>query len=350
MKRNSYKLIISILLIMVVSCDDPETIVTNYVHPDGSVTRKIEMRSSKNSFKISEIQIPFDSTWIVKDSIELNEKGDTTWVKRGEKLFKNIEEINLAYKTDSGANRNVSRKALFVKKFKWFNTEFRFSESIDKTLSFGYPVNTEMNSEELLWFYSPEGINHEKETGPDSVRYRILKDSVNVKSDRWTIKNLVSEWIGEFVKLTEDKPGGDSLKKSLLEREDQFANLIKIKEKDFDSLWTNGIILKEYLGETNYQRYKTDADTAIERVTRNLFIDFKGYSERIVMPGKLTGTNGFIDSSIVLLWPVKSDYFMTEPYEMWAESKLPNRWAWIVSGVFLLFVIAGVIIRGIKKG
>jgi hypothetical protein len=117
-----------------------------------------------------------------------------------------------------------------------------------------------------------------------------------------------------------------------------------------DSLWTNGIILKEYLGETNYQRYKTDADTAIERVTRNLFIDFKGYSERIVMPGKLTGTNGFIDSCNVLLWPVKSDYFMTEPYEMWAESKLPNRWAWIVSGVFLLFVIAGVIIRGIKKG
>ena len=80
-----------------------------------------------------------------------------------------------------------------------------------------------------------------------------------------------------------------------------------------------------------------------------IFIDFKDYAVRIVMPGKLIGTNGFIDSSQTLLWPVKSDFFMTEQYEMWAESKVPNTWAWIISVVFLLFVLAGVIIRIIKK-
>jgi hypothetical protein len=41
---------------------------------------------------------------------------------------------------------------------------------------------------------------------------------------------------------------------------------------------------------------------------------------------------------------------MTEPYEMWAESKTPNTWAWIVSGFFLAFVLTGVIVRIIKKG
>ena len=84
--------------------------------------------------------------------------------------------------------------------------------------------------------------------------------------------------------------------------------------------------------------------------TNKFLIDFKKYSVRVVMPGNLTGTNGFIDSSKVLLWPVISDYFMTEPYEMWAESKMPNIWAWIVSGIFLLFVFTGVVIRIIKKG
>jgi hypothetical protein len=67
------------------------------------------------------------------------------------------------------------------------------------------------------------------------------------------------------------------------------------------------------------------------------------------MPGKLIGTNGFIDSSQILLWPVKSDYFLTEPYEMWAESKSTNTWAWIVSGLFLAFVLTGVLLRIIKK-
>ena len=55
------------------------------------------------------------------------------------------------------------------------------------------------------------------------------------------------------------------------------------------------------------------------------------------MPGNLTGTNGFIDSSRILLWPVKSDFFLTQKYEMWAESKVPNTWAWVVSGLFVVF-------------
>ena len=50
-----------------------------------------------------------------------------------------------------------------------------------------------------------------------------------------------------------------------------------------------------------------------------------------------------------LLWPVKSDYFLTEPYEMWAESKITNPWAWIVSGLFLAFVLTGVMVRVRKK-
>jgi len=68
------------------------------------------------------------------------------------------------------------------------------------------------------------------------------------------------------------------------------------------------------------------------------------------MPGKVIGTNGFIDSSQVLLWPVKSDFFITEQYEMWAESKVPNLWAWILSGLFIVFVITGLAIRIKKKG
>jgi hypothetical protein len=88
----------------------------------------------------------------------------------------------------------------------------------------------------------------------------------------------------------------------------------------------------------------------MKSVESNILADFKNYSLRIVMPGKLIGTNGFIDSSGVQLWPVKSDYFLTEPYEMWAESKIPNIWAWIVSGLFLAFVLTGVVRRIIKKG
>ena len=353
MKRRPVKLIVSLILMIIVSCNEPETVVTNYIHTDGSVTRKLEMKSIEGDvnkrFKISDIQVPFDNTWAVKDTIRLDQKGDTTWIKTAIKQFKNIDELNLTYKSDSGANKNISRQAGFTKRFKWFNTEFRFSEKIDKELSFGYPVKDFLNNEELIYFYSPEDLKNTKESGPDSLKYRTLRDSVKNKTDKWTERNLVSEWIGEFSKLTTGKTGNDITRESLKAREDEFVKIAEKNGNKLDSLWKNGILLKEFIGEANALKYKVEADSALSIVTKDLFVDFSDYSVRIVMPGKLIGTNGFIDSSHVLLWPVKSDFFMAEPYEMWAESKIPNRWAWIVSGLFLVFVLSGVIIKIIKK-
>jgi len=348
-KRKSIKVILSLILVFVVSCDEPETVVTNYVHPDGSVTRKIEIKNGKNNFKESDFQVPLDSTWIVKDSIEINQKGDTTWIKRAVKQFKNVDEINIAYKNDSGANKSYSRNAGFRKRFKWFNSEYRFSERIEKLSAFGYPVKDYLNNEELLFFYSPESLKQEKENGPDSLKYRALSDSVKNKTDKWTIRNFISEWTGEFSRLTEGKAGTDISRESLKAREAELEKIIAENDKKFDSLWANGVILKKFIGETNALRYKSEADSAMKLAENIIINNFKDYSLRIVMPGKLIGTNGFIDSSNTLLWPVKSDYFLNEPYEMWAESKTTNSWAWVVSGLFLAFVLTGVIVRIIKK-
>jgi hypothetical protein len=355
MKKRLFKLIVTLFILLVVSCNEPETVVTNYVHPNGSVLRTIVMRSgnekAEERFVVKDLQIPFDSTWTVKDSVELSsKKEDSIWVRRAEKLFKNVDELNLSYKNDSGPNRIFSRETGFKKCFKWFNTEYRFSERIDKELSFGYPVSKFLNSEELLYFYSPESLKSVKENGSDSLKYKALSDSVKHKTDYWTSKNMVSEWIGEFSKLTKGTTDEDMSFQSLKAREDEFATIVEKDDNQLDSLWKNGILLREFVGEENALKYKSEADSALTLATNKLLAEFREYSVRIVMPGKLIGTNGFIDSSQILMWPVKADYFMTEPYEMWAESKVPNMWAWIVSGLFLIFVMTGVIVRIIKKG
>ncbi len=350
MKRRSIKLAISFILVMIISCDQPETVVTDIVYPDGSVTRKIEMRNMENKFKISDIQVPFDSTWIVKDSLEISDKGDTTWVKRAEKFFVNADEINKAYLADSGNNKEVSRRTEFRKKFKWFNTEFKFTEILDKELSNGYPLTEFLNEEELRWFYSPDYVMQEKLNGQDSVRFKAFNDTVTKKTEKWELKCLASEWIVPFVKLMEGKAGNDLSLESLKKREDDFIRIASLYDEEFDSLWQNGIILRKFIGEENAMKYKAEADSALNLATERFFFNFHNYSVRILMPGKLTGTNGFIDSTGIMRWPVQSEFFLTQPYEMWAESKIPNRWAWIVSGVFVLFVISGIVFRKMKRG
>jgi hypothetical protein len=348
MKRKSLKIVVTFILAMIMSCDEPETVVTNIVHPDGSVTRKIEMKNTENKFKVS--QVPFDRTWIVKDSIEIDKKGDTTWVKRAEKLFKNVNEINSCYLADTGINKAASRKAEFSKKFRWFNTEYRFAEKIDKKMIYGYPVSDFLNPEELSWFYAPARVTDEKKEGPDSLKFRALNDTVSKKTDKWAFKDMVSEWIGTFSKLAERKVEKDMSFEALKAREDEFVKILEGSGNKIDSLWTNGILLREFIGEANALKYKAESDSAIKIVAENVFFDFKEYTHRIIMPGKVIGTNGFMDSTNILMWPVKSDYFLTQQYEMWAESKIPNPWAWIVSGAFLLFVTTGILYRMIKKG
>lgn len=350
MKSKNLKLVIAFILVMIASCDEPETIVTDIIHPDGSITRKIEMKNTKNEFKPSELQVPFDSTWKVRDSLEIHNTKDTVWVKRAEKLYRNMDELNNTYASDSSYNRNAKRRTELRKRFLWFNTQYRFAEIIEKHLSFGYPVSQFLNKEETDFFYSPDEINSKKEQGPDSLKIKALKDTVSKKTDRWVVKCLVAGWIDEFSKLTGGKGDNEISFENLKKREDEFVHTANFLDNKFDSLWKAGVVLKDLIGESNAVRFKTEADSAMNLVTKSLFMDFRDYTQRIVMPGTIIGTNGFLDSTKVLFWPVKSDYFLTQPYEMYAESKVSNTWAWVISGVFLLFVLAGIIFRTIKKG
>ena len=350
MKNRKLKLIISLTLVLAASCDDPETVLTNIVHADGSVTRRIEMKNTENKFNVSKLQVPFDSTWIIRDSLEISEKGDTTWVKRAEKLFGSVEDINREYMADSGANKGISRHSEFRKRFKWFNTEYNFSEVIDKKMKYGYPVADFLNTGELQWFYSPDNLNDKKKNGPDSLKFRAFSDTVDKRLEKWYLKNIVSEWIGEFTILTKGNSDNNIAQEALKQREDEFVEIVGKNIDKFDSLWSNGTLLREFLGEANALKYKTEADSAAHVATGRFWVSYKPYTVRTIMPGKLTGTNGYIDSAGILLWPVDSDYFLTEQYRMQAESKIPNRWAWIVSGLFLGFVFTGIIIKKKRKG
>ena len=260
MNIKPLKVAVIIILALITSCDEPETVVTDIVHTDGSVTRRIEMKNTENKFNIHKIQVPFDSTWIVKDSLEFNKKGDTTWVKRAEKLYHNFDEINMSYRSDSGCNKTVSRRSEFIKRFRWFNTEYRFAEIIEREFKHGYPVSDFLNKEELQYFYSPNTVMDKLVNSPDSLKYKAIKDTISSKTDRWTYKSAMAEWIGDFSTLTGDKATGDMTFDALKAREGELVKISMQNSNHFDSLWSNGIILKEFIGESNAIKYKTEAD------------------------------------------------------------------------------------------
>jgi hypothetical protein len=327
------------------SCNMLDTTITNIVHTDGSVTRKIEMRNGSNNFNFSDIQVPVDSTWSIRDSMEINSKGDTIWIRRAEKLFNRVEDITMDYKADSGSNRKISRHAEFRKRFRWFNTRYMFSEIIDKKIERGVPITDFLGGDELEWFYSPDNFTSQKKNGTDSLKYKAFGDTVEKKTEKWLLKCLVSEIISEFKRLTSGKEDSDFITDSLKSHENDLIRLLIEDDKKIDSLWTNGILLQRFSGREDAVKFLADADSAVSLALEKIFIDFREYTVRTIMPGKLTVTNGFIDSSDVVLWPVKSEYFLTQTYEMYAESQVRNIWAWICTGVLILFVLTGLLLK-----
>ncbi len=351
MKNKSLKLVVAFVIVLAASCNEPETVVTNIVHADGSVTRRVEMRNSENSFKFSSLQVPVDNTWTISDSMAVGEKGDTTWFRRAEKHFSSAEELNLSYGTDSSYNKRLVRSSDFRRRFKWFNTEYRFSESIGKTLAHGYPLERFMSEEQLEWYYSPGPLNEKRILGADSVKYMALQDSVNDREEFWIMSSLCSEFIAEFARLLEKSKADTLVAVKLKENEDRLIDFLKKSEdQNIDETWLADTILEKFAGRGTSKRFSAETDSAINIAVDKVLADFKEYSVKIDMPGRLVETNGFPDSSRVVLWPVRSEFFLAEPYEMWAVSRVSHPWAWIVSALFVLFVIAGYIVKKRKEG
>jgi hypothetical protein len=63
------------------------------------------------------------------------------------------------------------------------------------------------------------------------------------------------------------------------------------------------------------------------------------YSQTLEMPGLITETNSKSVTGNKVQWGVNPDKFLFYDYEMTVESRVVNRWAFVVSGLFFFLVL-----------
>jgi len=343
-----------VFMIMLFSCVF-ETHVINTVHEDGSVTRTVIMKNDEKKFEQDEFRVPIDSTWQTEITVDVDENQDTTWILTAEKYFTSVEEINEEYKSDSGSNRKLQRNAHFSKSFKWFTTVFRFSETVEKVLTVSCPVSGFLTDEEMKFFYLPGNVQEDLKNGPDSTMYKEMADTIDVKSEQWMWTSMTRQWVEIFYDLFGSDPELRIDKEEMMSKVSLFVQ--QVSDEESDSL---AQFFTPVLGEEFYYTFETEIDSSVSILedTIDTFLSVNNYEMEIRMPGRIIASNGYADTnpdpeapedSVGILWTVTGEYFLTEPYEMWVESQIPNYWAWIVTAVFILFVITGLVIRSIKR-
>jgi hypothetical protein len=342
MKKKKKWIIIS-LFFFLISCESYETIIKNIVHKDGSVTREVVMRNNESGdFDPAKYKVPVDSTWNKNISLEINVNNDTTWVLTAEKLFLNVNEINDSYKKDSGSNKEMHRTAHFTKRFAWFTTIFRFSEKVEHSLEISCSVSDYLSPEELKFFYLPANVQHSLENGPDSTQTKELIDSIKDKTEEWYTSCFVRQSLNNFIELISEKPNVDIDQNEILSKESEIIELLKL-EMSQDSLITK-VFGKEFM-----RSFKVEIDSSLKMVENMLLhpLKSKSYDMKINMPGSIMATNGYINPSEEnnldkeVLWTVSGEYFLSEDYVMWVESRINNYYAWVITGLFVIFVFIG---------
>ena len=386
MKRK-VKITITLLSMVILFSCGYETHVINTVHKDGSVTRKVTMKTSDEKFEPEKYRVPVDSTWQIQIDTEVNEAGDTSRILTAEKHFANVDEINEEYINDKGSNRDLKRKAYFSKSFKWFTTVFRYSETVENVLTVNCPASDFLTDEELKYFYLPGNVKAELKSGSDSLTYEVLSDTIDTKSEIWLWTGFVRQWIEIFYDRFGNHPDLTINKEEMLSKEPDFVNQIiefeqadeekeeeflqDIEEEGFDeetlqSLEKEGkkddvddieILVTSVLGKKFYSTFSTEIDSAMSvlEIMTEPFFSTDDYDMEIRMPGRIISSNGYAntdtdsENSTGILWTVQAAYFLTQQYEMWAESQVNNYWTWIITALFILFVVTGFVIRSKKS-
>lgn len=347
MKKAANIIILMIIMMLLSSCGGPDALLINFVRKDGSVKRKLILTYHKDEFDLSDCQVPVDSSWTLAKSYDVSEDGDTTYSLTAVREFESVSAVNRLYKEYDGSNPGMIRTASFDKKFRWFNTFYRYSENIKAALE-GIPPEDYFSEEELDYFYMPEKLIDSLLEGPDSTSLKVnMIDPLDEKTEEWFGRSLVKAFIS---KLRDTARVNNAIVIDtglIFKKEQQVLGSLDILLGDMGE----EELVDSLLGKGFYVNNRALVDTLMSDVEEEFLVAFEtdSYLVQAYMPGELTSTNGYIDEDGNVLWQVTGPVFLSSDYNMWAESGTTNLWAWILTGAFVLFVITGLLIKAKRQ-
>ena len=309
-----------------------EITVTTKVNRDGSFPRTIKVTGDSADVFRTNLPYPIDATWVktvLKDTTDVDD-----YTIFYTKSFKKSELLNIELSQDTSWKKHLQRKVTIDKRCVLFYSYTTFSETYKAIRPFtrlNYP--NYLTPEEKLYLSG----NKIPITASDSIKDKEITDKfIGFFVDAIAIE-IISTLEDGIKKLNDPqhKPEHVQIYK------DSIVNKVYDYFENFDVYID---FYREWTGNESVNKLKTlepplfeALDKKISIVLNLTFMD--GYSQTVEMPGIITETNSISVTGNQVSWEVNSNHFLFEDYEMRVESRVVNRWAFVVSGLFLFLVI-----------
>ncbi len=335
-------LFFSVMLFILQACITDEVVTTTF-HPDGSLTRVVEFRSSKKDFDPGDLCTPVDSTWqitVTRDSLQGD--GEYPYRVRAERQYLTVDGLNEEYKNNSSVLSAVRREVSFEKKFMWFYTFYYYQETVYRVFP-KKDLDKYLTDEDLLLLKGDPSFR-EKMAAMDSAAVDSLTELALGHLALWTGDRMFDLLYAGMQEVVSSHPAGDLTPARLLAAGDSLRILYRQAYTDIPA------------GDKRFRQYfqkklGQDPDTLIARypgtfkkyvnLTEDILslVYFGSYRNRITLPGKLFDANGVVDKDGSVSWQVVPVVYLSQDQDMFAASRVSNLWAWLIAGVIILFAV-----------
>lgn len=332
--------VIALLLLVFSSCREVK--VTTRVNPDGTFTRIITVTGDSTDNFTTDLPFPVDETW--KSMFSRDTTDSTKFIQTYVKSFRNSHELNEELKSDTSSYKNLKREISVTKRFRFFFSYLTFKEVYKSANPFTcLDYHEYLTEEDILWF------NELKIplTPADSIRQDEASDKV--------FKFFQRSVIAEVDSIMRD--GIKRLNNPQLNQLDISVYHDSVY-KDFEQ-W-NFKQVDEFI--VLYSKWSgIEAFTLLNNLEPPLFEDFEkklatlenvfeieGYINEVEMPGLITATNSAMLNGNQVRWDFQPLTIIVRDFEMYAESRVINYWAFVVAGIVLLLLVVLLVIKAVR--
>lgn len=234
------------------------------------------------------------------------------------------------------------------KEFRWFYTDYVFTEKFSSVADyFKVPVTDFMSEEEALYWFSGTPDLY---AGKPTWRYYELLEDLKEKADRWVFANvyykLLSGIADRYDMVVEPPVSKDEFIAQLRDVVKQLASYDTYKLE----YSTARSIVSSHFGSDAYSPFINEDEWKKEELYEELdnyfgYLFLFYYDESIVMPGRVIDVGGGIYKDGVVTFTVDAGRFLLKDYEIRVVSRVVNVWAFIVTAALASALFVAVVYR-----
>ena len=232
------------------------------------------------------------------------------------------------------------------KEFRWFYTDYVFTEKFSSVADYFKVPVTDFTSEEeaLYWFSGTPDLY----AGKPIWRYYVMLEDLKEKADRWVFANMyynILSGIADRYDMVVDPPVS----------KDEFIAQLRDVVKQLASYDTYKLeystarsIVSSHFGSDAYSPFINEEEwkkNDISSATPFDYLFLFCYDESIVMPGRVIDAGGGMYKDGVVAFKVDAGRFLLKDYEIKVTSRVVNVWAFIVTAALAAALCVAVIYR-----